>query len=254
MNRLLEIGFEPAGHWLLQGGELTYALTRHAAQHNVLYAFVCDGQVMYIGKTTQRLRRRMHGYKRPGATQATNVRNNASLREQLTQGAAVEILALPDNGLMRYGQFHLNLAAGLEDDLIRVINPLWNGGLVDDGVHPPAPPLEQSVASGDEPLEDVVGGFTFVLRQTYFDQGFFNVGVAAAALIGADGEAIDIYLDANQQSVLGMINRRANSNGSPRIMGGMGLRAWFHKIGVVGSEIPVEVLSPTAIKLLTPTA
>jgi len=45
MNRLLAIGFEPAGHWLPEGDDLTFALTRHASQRNILYAFVSDGEV-----------------------------------------------------------------------------------------------------------------------------------------------------------------------------------------------------------------
>jgi hypothetical protein len=252
MNRLLDIGFQPSGHWLLEGEKLVHALTRHAAQRNVLYAFVCDGQVTYIGKTTQSLRQRMNGYRRPGATQATNVRNHFSLRAQLSQGVAVEILTLPDNGLLRYGQFHLNLAAGLEDDLIRVIDPPWNGGLVDDGIHPPAPPPAQVAETSEEPTELAVGSFTFMLRQTYFDQGFFNVGVVSQGLLGADSEPIDIYLPSSPQPVSGMINRRANHNGAPRIMGGVGLRQWFREEAAVGSEITVEVLSPTSIRLVTP--
>jgi hypothetical protein len=249
MNRLLDIGFQPSGHWLFEGEELICALTRHAAQRNVLYAFVCDGQVTYIGKTTQSLRQRMYGYRRPGAGQVTNLRNHASLRNQLSQGVAVEILTLPDNGLLRYGQFHLNLAAGLEDDLIRVIDPTWNGGLVDDGVHPPAPPPVLDVEPSEEPPEPTVGSFTFVLGQTYFNQGFFNVGVVSQELLGADSEPIDIYLALGPLPVSGMINRRANRNGTPRIMGGMGLRRWFQEAAVVGSEITVEVLSPTSIRL-----
>lgn len=252
MNRLLEIGFEPAGRWLLEGEQLTCTLTRHATQRNILYAFVCDGQVTYIGKTTQPLQRRMHGYRRPGATQATNVRNHASLHEQLAQGAAVEILALPDNGLLHYGQFHLNLAAGLEDDLIRVIDPPWNGGQVDDGVHPPAPPPPEGGAAEEVALARATDGFTFVLQPTYFDKGLFNVGVAAQALLGADGDAIDIYPADQQRPIAGMINRRANGNGTPRIMGGAGLRRWFQEAGFVGAAIAVEVLSPTSIRLQAP--
>jgi hypothetical protein len=38
----------------------------------------------------------------------------------------VEIYALPDNGLLRYGGFHVNLAAGLEDSIVRDLNPPWN--------------------------------------------------------------------------------------------------------------------------------
>jgi hypothetical protein len=33
---------------------------------------------------------------------------------------------LPDNGLLRFGGFHLNLAAALEDSLINDLRPRWN--------------------------------------------------------------------------------------------------------------------------------
>jgi len=39
----------------------------------------------------------------------------------------VDILAFADNGLLRYANFHINLAAGLEDGLIAELNPEWNG-------------------------------------------------------------------------------------------------------------------------------
>lgn len=254
MNRLLEIGFDPAGHWLLDGVALDFSLARHSTQRNILYAFVCDGQVMYVGKTVQPLARRMAGYRRPAPTQSTNARNHKNIRALLERGSAVEILALPDNGLLHYGQFHLNLAAALEDDLIRVIDPPWNGGQVDDGVHPPATPEERARGEEDgiEPAASAVGGFTFTLQPTYFAQGFFNVGVAAQRLLGQDGETLEMFLGDDPQPILGTINRRANTNGTPRIMGGVGLRNWFQAAATVSASISVEVLSPTSIRLRAP--
>jgi len=254
MNRLLEIGFDPAGHWLLDGGALDFSLARHSTQRNILYAFVCDGQVMYVGRTVQPLARRMGGYRRPAPTPSTNARNHQNIRALLERGSAVEILALPDNGLLHYGQFHLNLAAALEDDLVRVIDPPWNGGQVDDGVHPPAAPGERAsdVEERVEPAAPAVGGFTFVLQPTYFAQGFFNVGVLAQRLLGQDGETLEMFLGDDPQPILGTINRRANSNATPRIMGGAGLRSWFQAAATVSTSISVEVLSPASIRLRAP--
>jgi hypothetical protein len=123
MNQLLEIGFEPAGHWVVADGKINFDLMRHSRQRNILYAFICDGEVMYVGKTVRTLSTRMTGYKTPGKTQTTNINNNRRILEVLSRGAAVEIFALPDNGLLHYGKFHLNLAAALEDDIIRQIDP-----------------------------------------------------------------------------------------------------------------------------------
>lgn len=129
MNRLLDIGFVHAGRWsLTESKVLEVSLMLHAAQRNILYAFVTDGIVKYVGKTTQTLSERMAGYQRPGPTQTTNRKNNQRIRECLEAGLCVEILVLPDSGLLHYGSFHINLAAGLEDDIIHTLDPEWNGG------------------------------------------------------------------------------------------------------------------------------
>lgn len=120
-------------------GGIALELVDLATSRNILYAFVMGDEFMYIGKTTQTPRARMAGYKNPGPTQSTNVWNNTQIRELLDQGQCVEILALPDNGLLYYGGFHVNLAAGLEDSLVRDLNPPWNGGRkegTDQGLEP----------------------------------------------------------------------------------------------------------------------
>lgn len=246
MNRLLEIGFVPVGHWKLTNGKLECELNRHSTQKNILYAFVCDGQVKYVGKTVRPLAIRMAGYTAPSKTQSTNIRNNRRISELLSMGGGVEILALPDSGLLHYGQFHLNLAAALEDAIIRGINPEWNGGAV-----------EEQISGADMPSELVqsatnkIGSFSFTLHPTYYRTGFFNVSITSQQLIGGDGETIELFLGGATQPILGSINRRANSNGTPRIMGGSGLKDWFHENAREMSLIAVEVASPNAIRLRT---
>lgn len=128
LQRLLNIGFVSAGQWLLTNTGLEIDLQQYAAAQNVLYAFVVDKQLFYIGKTTQTLNKRMAGYRSPGPSQSTNIKNNTYIQTALQQGKQVEVYVLPDNGLLHYGGFHLNLAAGLEDSLIRDLAPPWNGG------------------------------------------------------------------------------------------------------------------------------
>lgn len=246
MNRLLEIGFQPSGHWLLENNELTVVLTRHSKQKNILYAFVCDGQVKYVGKTTQSLEKRMASYRRPGATQSTNIRNNFKIRELLAEGCAVEVLALPDNGLMHFGQFHINMAAGLEDDIIRTVKPEWNG---EKSFKSPEidTELELIESPAPQPMSGI-GAFTFILQPTYARTGFFNVGVSASDLIGGDGDIIEIYCGESETPIVASINRRANVNSTPRIMGGVGLRAWFGTMRV-GEIVCVDVESRNSIRL-----
>ena len=245
MNRLLDIGFEPACHWLLSEGKLVFVLTRHSTQTNILYAFVCDGEVMYVGKTVQALVKRMSRYRTPGKTQTTNIGNHHRIVELINNGSAIEILALPDSGLMHYGPFHLNLAAALEDDIIRKLDPKWNGGKAENVT----PSNSVEVEPDTESLPAFTATFAFVLQPTYFRSGFFNVGVSAQRHLGTDGETIELFLGSSNTPVLGMINRRVNTNGTPRIMGGAKLRDWFHTHAHEMGDVVVQVLSPTAIRL-----
>lgn len=252
MNRLLEIGFEPAGHWILENDQIKCELVRHSSQRNILYAFVCDGEVKYVGKTVRALATRMAGYKTPSKTQTTNIANHRRIKQLLVQSVAVEIFALPDNGLLHYGQFHLNLAAALEDDIIRVIDPEWNGGAAESVVSVETSFPVAQATEHEQKLESaapVTGTFSFILQPTYFRMGFFNAGVSAEKCLGADGETIELFLGDSMQPILGSINRRANGNGTPRIMGGKGLRDWFNAAVTVSASISVEVISPNAIRL-----
>jgi hypothetical protein len=124
--KLQTIGFQKVGNWTLHDNALDYSIDISNKNINFLYAFVVDDEIKYIGKSTQTIYKRFQGYKKPGSSQRTNIKNNANLKEVLTQGQAVDIYIFIDTGLMRYREFHINLAAGLEDDLIKQIKPEWN--------------------------------------------------------------------------------------------------------------------------------
>jgi len=126
LQRLENMGFRKCGSWTLDSDNLTFALVEHASATNVLYAFVSSGVVLYLGKTVRSLKERMYNYQKPGPSQSTSIRGNKFIREFITAGTPVEVYALPDNGLLYYGGFHVNLAAGLEDNLIAALKPIWN--------------------------------------------------------------------------------------------------------------------------------
>jgi len=243
MDRLLKIGFKKMGEWHAADGGLRYELDSVAPHPHTLYAFVVDGDVKYVGKTTQSLGGRLNSYAKPARTQATNLRNHASIRAAIEAGSVVLIYALPDEELHHYGVFHLNLAAGLEDSIIRTLKPEWNGG--------------RKVLQEEEEAEELIvaapaailGAFDVILQPTYWGKGFFNTGVAGSPMLGGDGQTIEIYRGDHSVPVLGTINRTANGNGSPRIFGGKALREWFQRDVPEGAAMRVSVLSPTAIRL-----
>jgi hypothetical protein len=126
LSKLVKIGFRKVGVWSLANGEPELAIDAEADSENILYSFVVDGIPKYIGKTVQPLKKRMYGYRKPAVTQSTNIRNNSNIKSALENGAAIELYVLPDHGLLHFGEFHLNLAAGLEDSIVSSLSPEWN--------------------------------------------------------------------------------------------------------------------------------
>lgn len=252
MDRLLNIGFIKIGYWELLDGQLHYVMTEsfHDVCNN-LYAFVCDGEVKYIGKTTRLLKRRMYNYKKPGLSQSTNIKNNAFIREALLQNIAVDILALPDNGLMHYGPFHLNLAAGLEDSIIKTINPEWNGGakvIIDE----PSMDNELSGEIYDELSRETLTSsvdYHFNMAPTYWKRGFFNVPVSSSNEFSHDGDNLTIVNSDGTVMLTAIINRTANKSQSPRIMGGAGLRDFFQENYKIDDVVSFRMLSKNTLQL-----
>jgi hypothetical protein len=253
MERLTQIGFLPAGQWHLRDDRLDLELTRASEQKNVLYAIVCDDEALYVGKTTQTLRRRLNGYLRPGSTQATNVRNHRSIVELLRKGRDVYVFAWPDHGLHRYGDFTINMAAALEDSIIDRLCPPWNGQRDKRVIESPderdPPDDSQEARLEAKAIEETPSAFDVEIGDTYFGNGFFNVPVRAESLFGADKSSLTIYCGAERQVIEAWINRRSNTNGTPRIMGGAALRGWFERNLTPRSSVVVRSLTPSEIAL-----
>jgi hypothetical protein len=244
LERLLLIGFQKVGDWMLGADRaLTFSLDRHAPYPHTLYAFINDGTVMYVGKTDRRLRTRLEGYVRPSENQSGNRRNQANIRTVLLNGGTVEIYALPEAAPHHIGPFHLNLAAGLEDSIVDVLDPLWNGGRKDTEWS------DSGVAGALDEQGPASETFPLVVELTYYRTGFFNVGIENAGLLGSDGQVIEIFAGSSVDPILGTINRTANRNGTPRIMGGTRLRDWFQATVSPKDVVRVAVLSGTSIRI-----
>jgi hypothetical protein len=240
------------GHWILKGDTIKYNLVSHHTSTNILYSFISNGEIKYIGKTKVQFSQRMYGYQNPGPSQTTNIRVNAAIKKLLGDDQPVDIFILTDNGLLRYGYFRINLAAGLEDTLIYEINPEWNlagRNLIPVDIESEKPELskEPQPTASLIPTETT---FNILLGQAYYNQGFFNVAREQSNLFGTDNSIIEIQLGANADTTIqGYINRTANKNGTPRIMGGKELRNWIKENFKPNDVMKVDVISPIAIRL-----
>ncbi|MDR2447553.1 MAG: GIY-YIG nuclease family protein [Treponema sp.] len=127
MRKLQNIGFQKAGRWLYKSGTVDFVLEESLAGcSNVLYAFIVNDSIKYVGKSTNTLKQRMQQYKTPGPSQSTNIENNANIKKELETGKSVEIYAFVDSALLSYGAFRINLAEGLETSIIEDLKPEWN--------------------------------------------------------------------------------------------------------------------------------
>ena len=124
VERLIKGGFSEVGCWKLnETGSLHHeiGLPKTAG----VYAFAIDGTVHYVGLASKSLAQRLNFYRRPGASQTTNIRLNQIIREVLQGGSTVQVLTAspPDqswNGLAIKG------AEGLEAGIIESFDVPWN--------------------------------------------------------------------------------------------------------------------------------
>jgi hypothetical protein len=126
LDHIIDLGFIQIGEWFLSSSKLNFQLFNNRNETNVLYAFTSKEDVLYVGKTTQTIYRRMMGYKSPGPTQRTNIRNHANIQDLLEKTERVNIYALIEEDEYFFKGFRLNLAAGLEDSVINALRPAWN--------------------------------------------------------------------------------------------------------------------------------
>lgn len=121
--RLISDGFELSGKWQFVDGEADFNLDNLALAMlaNVLYAFVCNDEVKYIGQTTQKLCCRMCNYQKKLHSQSEAKKRSVhnSLRLELEDGHFVHIYARP---------CPRNELREQEDKAIQKFSPAWKGG------------------------------------------------------------------------------------------------------------------------------
>ena len=69
--------------------------------------------------------------------------------------------------------------------------------------------------------------FLLTLHPTYYKQGFFNVPRNFHRYVRLDDGPVTLALGSQFHEIDAWANRRANRNGTTRIMGGARLRLWF---------------------------
>lgn len=124
VERLVAAGFEQVGCWELNSAADLVHRVELPTKAGV-YAFAIDGVVHYVGLASKSVRQRLSFYRKPGASQTTNVRLNEIIRGYVAKGTVVEILTAhpPDHD---WNGLRISAAEGLEAGLISQFDLAWN--------------------------------------------------------------------------------------------------------------------------------
>jgi len=200
-DRLLQIGFSAVAEWHCIKNVLSYPSTISTGQadaifsvKNALYAFCSSDAVLYVGKTTRTIKCRFDGYINPGTNQQTNIKCNKNIKALLSKQRPVEILVFTAHHCFQYGEFEINLAAGLEDSLINMLTPPWNGR------NRKRLPISETSATEESLLAQPMSRpasrktmkplkttFKIKLGKAYYEMGFINPGRAVDKKLGKHG-------------------------------------------------------------------
>jgi hypothetical protein len=252
-NELLRIGFKEVGEWESNAQGLRYCLSDPGVGglDQILYAFavsegdVEDGDVVYIGKTTRSMNNRFIGYVNPGNSQQTNQRIHTKVKHALDENRRVKILLFEDVRQLQWAGFDLNVAAGIEDSLIKKFQPQWNRA----GVNRPVQAATQEIESeylgveNDETVEKPSGeplcSQQMTVGKTYFQSGFMNFNPVCSNCLGDHESIISLYGD--ELVLSARINRNAVPNRSVRVNWGRELARWYQSRLAEGDVINVDV-------------
>ena len=131
IEELIRIGFEPIGVWAFDNNNTLDFQINTQKEKEVLYAFVEKNidnkeKLIYIGKTINSIEVRLKGYRKPGPTQTTNIRINNVIIELLNNKSIIDIYLFKNNENLKFKDYKINLASGLEDVLINKLKPIHN--------------------------------------------------------------------------------------------------------------------------------
>lgn len=94
-----------------------------------------------------------------------------------------------------------------------------------------------------------MNNYQIILGKTYYNKGYFNVGIAASHSLGLNGESITL-ISKNQLNLLFKINRTANKNESVRIYGGKKLIDFFQNNYKLFDVLKFQVVNLNQINIL----
>jgi hypothetical protein len=126
VERLLRAGFRHIGHWELDQ-LIAVRFDHQIPAEPGVYAIVVDGEVKYIGAAQRGLHGRWKKYRSHTNKGKVAVRIRQLIAEALRARANVDVYVVtPPAIIHRWHDLPIDGIGGLEEGLIREMQPLWN--------------------------------------------------------------------------------------------------------------------------------
>jgi hypothetical protein len=247
--KLTTIGFIKVGEWILDSN-FNHTITTNLDKRSLLYSFVSDSEVLYIGKTADTLKNRMNGYKNAGGTQRTNIRVKKEIVGLLSKKKEVHIYILIDDAKLTFKNYNISLAAGLEDNLIADIKPKLNFRGNNRIKEQEMPPEDNNIiVESFHPVVNILKSVEIKLGQEYWNKGFFNFSKKDINYLPTEPTNVRLFLGDNSEFLIEGRFLFSTKDGQPRVTGNKSLKDWFQSNNKIGDKIKVDFIEPTLFKI-----
>lgn len=246
IGKLLEYGFVPTGFWGLTYKQKTplafYIDEELALLSEVLYAFVANEQVIYIGITSNSLRERMKGYKygKKSARDSekieasTNKKLHKVILGKLKENKTIDIYVLHKPSLGEYMGLSISPISGIEHSLIKEFD---EGQLLNDRGKKSTRKVKKQKKDGNR--------FQMTLLKEYFNKGKIGFGKASIPFLPKQS-SVPMVINLGKRTIIGTFTISGNT---VSVNGKKDLKEWYASNCKLGDKVWVEIIDHKNIKL-----
>lgn len=94
--------------------------------------------------------------------------------------------------------------------------------------------------------------YLLTLGKTYYDKGYFNLGIEIEKFVSKQDCQINLVLGSENNRLVARLTRTANINETPRVFGGIKLRNWFWQHFQLNDEVEIVIISPRELWIKLP--
>lgn len=257
LEKFKEIGFKPVGSWKVTPNGLTFDIEKeYESKKEVVYAFISDEIVHYVGKTDTTLKNRMTSYKNGkegNKSGSTNKEIYNKIFEKIQKGCEVKIYVLFDIEINHMG-YKVSISSGIEPSLISALDPklCWNSRYSNSSIRKISNKSIDNNSTrikpinSSEPLKYPVHA-QCALRMEYFLKGLISFSKSYSDYLPKNSNVnVQIEIADSKNTFTGKFTR---SSDKTIINGHDDLKDWYNKNFKQNDIIDIEILREDHFRL-----